>query len=128
MRSYLPKGTKKPARPKGVTKKMVATSMAALRDRGGQEPKRTPRTPPKPEVNPGTAPKKPVGRKPSTRPTPSRPTRGPIKPMPRPTRPGSGPRPKPKTPTRPSRPTRRPTRRSPMVGIRRSLRGMRGQR
>ena len=108
---------------------MVGDSISAIKARGGQKPKRTPRTPPKPEVNPGTAPKKPVGRRPSRRPTPSRPTRRPGMPTPRTIAPlGSGPRPKPKTPTRPSRPTRRPTRRSPLAGMRRRLRGMRGQR
>mgnify|MGYP005990655121 FL=1 len=64
-------------------------------------------------VNPGTRPKRPVGRKPSKRPTPSRPTRDPI-------------RPKPKRPTR-KPPTRRPSRRprGMMDAIRRGMRGIR---
>ena len=130
MASYLklPKGTKLPKKPAGTSSrkgvKDAKANEAAVKAYLG---KRTPRTPPTPEVNPGTRPKRPVGRTPSKRPLPSRPIRSPVKPMPTP-RPGSGPKPKPKTPTRPSRPTRRPTRRSPLLGIRRSLRNRRGRR
>ena len=131
-------------RPKGVRPKVrVLADVKGIRDPKRPQKKRKPidpkalpgggttvnpgrptRRPPKPEVNPGTAPKRPVGRKPSKRPTPSRPTRGPIRPsMPLP---GAGPRPKPKRPTR-KPPTRRPSRRprGMMDAIRRGMRGRR---
>ena len=131
-------------RPKGVRPKVrVLADVKGIRDPKRPQKKRKPidpkalpgggttvnpgrptRRPPKPEVNPGRAPKRPVGRKPSKRPTPSRPTRGPIRPsMPLP---GAGPRPKPKRPTR-KPPTRRPSRRprGMMDAIRRGMRGRR---
>ena len=101
---YRPKGVKKvTVRPRsGPTPKTVPPNLPTKPDKGVQgllqqrptkkrkpiDPKALPgggttvnpgrptRRPPKPEVNPGTAPKRPVGRKPSKRPTPSRPTRG----------------------------------------------------
>ena len=129
---------KRPSRPRtGPTPKTRPPNLPTKPDKGmqgllEQRPKKK-RKPIDPKalpgggttVNPGTRPKKPVGRKPSKRPTPSRPTRGPIRPgIPLPS---SGPRPKPKTP-RPTRPpTRRPSRRprGMMDAIRRGMRGRR---
>ena len=132
MASYikLPKGTKPPKKPAGV--KSVPRSLGSsgltglaklgyspkgtkpkttvIDPKGVTDPTRTPRTAPKPEVNPGTAPKRPVGRKPKA---PTQIPRGGI----------------PVRPTRPTtaRPTK-PSRRGGMAGMRRRLRGMRGQR
>ena len=124
-------------RPKGVrTKDRVLADVKGIRDpKFADRPLRTKSTKPDKGMQGllEQRPKRPVGRKPSKRPTGVVKSRGPIEigiGMPRP---GSGPRPKPKTPKDllpsrpPKKPTRRPSRRprGMMDAIRRGMRGRR---